>query len=136
MNGRTLALLRHEVRVATSDSVSLMTMFVLPVLMMLFLKPIVGVALRNAGFKGISGADQVVPGMSVMFGFFASTLVGYAVFREHSWATWDRLRVSVSSNVFDCSRKVAIPAGLALVADTDALRVSARRSSTFTSVVL
>lgn len=32
-----------------------------------------------------------------MFGFFVAGTVGFSVFREHGWKTWDRLRVSAIS---------------------------------------
>lgn len=66
------------------------------VVMPLF-RNLVGSALVGAGFEGASGAELVVPGQTVLFGFFVGGSVGFSVYREHGWRTWDRLRSSSAS---------------------------------------
>lgn len=56
-----------------------------------------GVSLQSSGFVGATGAEQVVPGQLVMFGFFVAGAVGFMLFREHGWKTWDRLRASAAT---------------------------------------
>jgi len=70
------------------------TLVIMPLLLMPFLKPAFSVALHIEGLRGATGAEQVVPGMAVTFGFFLAGDVGLGFFREHAWNTWDRLRAS------------------------------------------
>jgi ABC-2 type transport system permease protein len=53
--------------------------------------------LAGSGFEGANGAELVVPGQMVLFGFFVGGTVGFSVYREHGWRTWDRLRASRAS---------------------------------------
>jgi ABC-2 type transport system permease protein len=61
------------------------------------MKPAFQMALALEGVAGASGAEQVVPGMTITFGFLFMTAVSLSFFREHVWHTWDRLRASPSS---------------------------------------
>jgi ABC-2 type transport system permease protein len=85
---------RHELRIAGRDPLPLMVLIVFPVLTMAFLKPAFRPALAASGHPGANGAEQVVPGQAVLAAFFVVTLVAWAFFSEHGWATWDRLRAS------------------------------------------
>jgi ABC-2 type transport system permease protein len=67
---------------------------VTPLVLVPFLQPVLGAALRNAGVRGATGAEQAVPGLAVLFAFFLISFVGDVFFREHSWHTWDRLRLA------------------------------------------
>ena len=37
---------------------------------------------------------HTAPGMACLFGFFSIAIVGFAIFREHGWRTWPRLRAA------------------------------------------
>ena len=50
--------------------------------------------LLSEGYDGTPGSTQTVPGMACVFGFFAIAVVGFAIFREHGWRTWPRLRAA------------------------------------------
>src|SRR4051812_3749947 len=86
------SLARLNVRIMLRDRAPLILIVVLPLLLIAFIKPLVEPALRAEGVKDGTGAEQAVPGMAVMFLFFLVTFLGYALFQEHAWRTWDRLR--------------------------------------------
>jgi len=69
----------------------------MPLLLTAFLIPGARAELHAEGFPRASGAEQVVPGMAVMFAFLSVQLVCMLFYREHAWATWDRLRTSAAS---------------------------------------
>lgn len=90
---------RQSGRLLAADGGTVVLMLVMPVVMMAFLQPVGKASLRSLGYTSATGAEQVVPGMAVMFGFFAVTFVAIAFFREHDWGTWNRLRASQASSV-------------------------------------
>lgn len=81
---RILAVVRNDLRILRSDPVFLMIMIAMPLVVMAFIEP-------------VFSAEQVVPGMTVMFSLFLVGNLGFAVFREHGWNTWERLRASWAS---------------------------------------
>jgi ABC-2 type transport system permease protein len=89
---RSAAIARLDLRVGRRDTGPLVFMIVMPLVVMAFVKPAFRFAL--SGYPGANGSEQAVPGMVVMFGFFAVGATGFAFFREHGWNTWDRLRAS------------------------------------------
>ncbi|WP_103500278.1 MULTISPECIES: ABC transporter permease [Streptomyces] len=91
---RVAALVRQDVRLLARDPAPLVIRAVMPLLIMAFMQPLFRAALRADGEHDANGAEQGVPGIAVMFLFFMVTLVGFAVFREHGWNTWDRLRAA------------------------------------------
>lgn len=91
---RSLAMLRHELRVLSKDLAPVVVLTAMPIAVIAFLKPTLRPALNFSGYPEANGAEQAVPGMAVMFAFFLVGFTGFAFFREHGWATWDRLRAS------------------------------------------
>ena len=92
---RILAMARHDLRILRGDPVFLVIFTIMPLGFMAFTKGAFGAAmsLRYHG-AGINGAEQVVPGAAVLFSGFLVGNLGFAVFREHGWGTWERLRAS------------------------------------------
>jgi len=88
------AIVRQDLRILRSDPVFLVIMIGMPLIVMAFLKPAFRGALILDGIDGATGAEQVVPGTSVTFALFLVGNLGFAVFREHGWNTWERLRAS------------------------------------------
>ncbi|MGN6274711.1 MAG: ABC transporter permease [Solirubrobacterales bacterium] len=111
--GRIAAIARQDLRVLRTDAMPAVTLVIMPLLLMPFLKPAFSVALHIEGLKGASGAEQVVPGMAVTFGFFLVGDVGLGFFREHAWRTWDRLRASPAGTGDILIGKMATPLLLA-----------------------
>jgi ABC-2 type transport system permease protein len=50
--------------------------------------------------------------MACLFGFFSIAIVGFAIFREHGWRTWPRLRAAGVSGPALFAGKLAVPAGM------------------------
>lgn len=92
---RIAAVAAHDLRVLRRDPVFVVVFTLMPLAFMAFTKGAFGAALRaeNPG-AGLNGSEQVVPGAAVLFSGFLVGNLGFGVFREHGWATWDRLRAS------------------------------------------
>jgi ABC-2 type transport system permease protein len=89
----------NELRLTRRDPTPLMVLIVFPVITIAFLKPALQPALVQGGYPNATGAEQVVPGQAVMSAFFLVSLVTFAFFAEHGWATWDRLRASHARSI-------------------------------------
>jgi ABC-2 type transport system permease protein len=98
----------HELRLASRDSVSLLVLLVFPIITTAFLKPAFRPALVQSGHPHANGAEQVVPGQAAMSAFFLVSLVVFAFFFEHAWATWDRLRAGGATS-FEIVAGKALP---------------------------
>jgi ABC-2 type transport system permease protein len=92
-------ILAHELRLASRDPLPVMVLVVFPVVTMAFHKPAFRPALVQAGHPHANGAEQVVPGQAALSAFFLVSLVSFAFFSEHFWATWDRLRASQATSL-------------------------------------
>ncbi len=89
-----LTLTRREFLLMRRDPAFIVIFFAMPLVVMPLFETTMGLSLQASGFDDASGAEQVVPGQVVLFGFFIGSSVAFAVFREHGWKTWDRLRAS------------------------------------------
>lgn len=92
--GRIVAIAKQDLKVLRTDFMAMIGLLIMPLLLMPFLKPAFNVALQIEGLQGATGAEQVVPGMAITFGFFLVGIVSFGFYREHAWKTWDRLRAS------------------------------------------
>ena len=92
-----LAVTKLQFRILRRDPVFLVVMFGMPLAVMPLLRTTMGLSLAASGYPGADGAEQVVPGQMVLFGFFVAGSTAFALFREHGWRTWDRLRASPAS---------------------------------------
>lgn len=90
----SLALLRNELRLLRHDPVPTAVLIGMPAVLMVLLSDAFEGLLADEGFVGASGAAQAVPGMACVFAYFGVAIVGLALFREHGWRTWPRLRVA------------------------------------------
>lgn len=102
------AIARLDLRVILRDSGPIVFLVFMPLVVMAFVKPAFRFALLTA-HPGANGSEQAVPGMIVMFGFFAVGMTGFAFFREHGWNTWDRLRASWATPAEIMLGKLAVP---------------------------
>lgn len=110
----TVAIARHSLRLYRAELASLVTMLVMPLILMTIFMPVARNALREAGFRGATGAEQVVPGMTVGFGLFLLGFVAFGFMSERSWGTWERLRASRARPVEIVLGKILPAFGLAL----------------------
>lgn len=92
----TRALVGQHFRLMLKEPVPLVMFFLFPALVMGFLQEPARITLSDAGFREVSGAEQAVPGVSVMFAMLLMTNVGFTFFREHAWGTWERLQAATS----------------------------------------
>jgi len=97
---RIAAVVMNDLRILRRDPAFVVIFTLMPLAFMAFTKGAfaAGLALEYPG-RGFNGAEQVVPGSAVVFSGFLVGNLGFAIFREHSWATWDRLRASQLSTV-------------------------------------
>ncbi|MEZ5321902.1 MAG: ABC transporter permease [Microthrixaceae bacterium] len=90
--GRIGAIARHDARILRNDPVFVVVFTIMPIAYMAFTRGAFG--LVDAKGSGGNGAAQVVPGGAVLFSGFLVGNLGFAVFREHGWHTWERLRAT------------------------------------------
>jgi ABC-2 type transport system permease protein len=112
---RSLAIAGTELRIVTRPPGSILTLVLLPLLMMAFFKPLFRTTLQTEGFGSANGAEQAVPGLSVLFALFLVTFVAFGFFKEHGWGTWQRLLSSAASPGEIMLGKILPPALLAIV---------------------
>lgn len=93
-----LTITRLQLRILWRDPWFLVIMFAMPLAVMPLFSRTMGLSLAASGFSDASGAEQVVPGQTVLFGFFVASSAAFSVFREHGWKTWDRLRASSATS--------------------------------------
>jgi len=86
--------LRNEVRLVRAEPLVVVSLMFMPLVIISILKSTMGASLIATGQTTATGAEQVVPGQGLLFGFFLTSFIGLTFFREHGWGTWDRLRVS------------------------------------------
>ncbi|SPT58067.1 ABC transporter permease [Actinomadura madurae] len=91
---RIMVIIRQEMRILRRDPLPVLSLVLMPLVLMAFLRPERGFVLANQGYSDANGAEEAVPGMTVLFAFFLVSFVPFAFFREHGWGTWDRLRAS------------------------------------------
>jgi ABC-2 type transport system permease protein len=93
--GRVRAAARHDLRILKSDPAFLLIFTIMPIAFMAF-------SLKTAKYalavefpgRGLNGAAFIVPGATVLFSGFLVGNIGFGIFREHGWGTWERLRSS------------------------------------------
>ena len=88
----------------------------MPLFFMAFNRDVIGAALIVTGdvAPGVdptqAGARFLVPGSTVLFTGFLVGNIGFSVFREHGWGTWERLRASVLTPLELMVGKALVPA--------------------------
>lgn len=106
---------RQELRIGRRDSSLFAILFVMPFLVLYLVAPGMRPALILQGFTEATGAEQAMPGMAVLFSNFAMAFLAFAVFREHTWMTWDRLMITPLSRVSILGGKALLPFLLVIV---------------------
>ena len=107
--GRSGAIARNELRILRRDPTFVLIMLGMPLIVMAFTKPAFRAALIADGVPGANGAEQAVPGAAVLFGLFLVGNIGFTMFREHGWNTWERLRASWARPSEILAGKVVVP---------------------------
>jgi ABC-2 type transport system permease protein len=92
-----LIIARNHTRLVMQDLQLMVFVLVMPVLLTLFLRPAFAILLRAEGFTGANGAEQGIPGAAALFSFNAGIFLAIAIYRDHGWGVWDRLRTTEAS---------------------------------------
>src|SRR3954454_2567858 len=95
---KSLIISSNDFTLLSRDPIPPILLLVMPLVVMAFLKPAFAPVLQFLGHKDANGAEQVVPGVSLMFAYFVVAFAGAYFFREHIWGTGDRVRASDLSN--------------------------------------
>lgn len=111
----SLAIGRHHLRVLRRDPMPVTILVGMPLAVMAFIQPALRFFVTAEGYPDATGAEQAVPGMAVLFAFFLPAFVGFGIFHEHGWGTWDRLRASPASSWQIIIGKVLVPAAAAVL---------------------
>ena len=106
------AIVRIELRILRHDPVPLVLLIAMPIVLMTLLSQSLGHVLLFEGYDDTPGSMHTVPGMACLFGFFSIAIVGFAIFREHGWRTWPRLRAAGVRGPALLAGKLVVPAGL------------------------
>src|SRR5579872_5849752 len=94
---RSWAVTANELRLLRRDPAWLILMFAVPLILVGLLRNGIQSILTLSGHPGVSGADFSVPAQAVTFCFYLPALIGLSFLREHTWATWPRLRAGRAS---------------------------------------
>jgi ABC-2 type transport system permease protein len=106
------AIVRNELRILRHDPVPLVLLIGMPIVLMALLSQSIGHVLLFEGYDDTPGSMHTAPGMACLFGFFSIAIVGFAIFREHGWKTWPRLRAAGVGGPALLFGKLVVPAGL------------------------
>ncbi len=91
-----LALIRHNLLLARRDLATVAFAVAMPLVLIAFTRSVYLPVLVGDGYPAANGTEQAVPGMAVMFALLLIGTVGFRIFEEHAWGTWDRLRASLA----------------------------------------
>jgi ABC-2 type transport system permease protein len=117
--GRIVAnVTRNDLAMMRTEPGVYAVLFLMPILLIGFLRPLFGVALRAEGYEGATGAELAVPGMAVMFAFYLMSLVAYSILDERRWNTWPRLTATGARPLTLVVAKAIAPVAIVLCQQT------------------
>ena len=114
---RSAAVTRHEFRLLRADAGGLISLVLMPLIMIAFLKPLARLALTDSNPQA-NGSEFTVPAMATMFAFFLVAMIGFSFLNERQLGTWERLRASQASSADILMGKVIPSFTLAVVQQT------------------
>ena len=103
------AMTRLNIRLQLTDPAPTLILTVIPLVLIPFMMPAFKSMLLADGYTGVTGAEQAVPSIAILFSFLAVQNIISSFFNERSWGTWERLEASPTS-------RASILTGKALVA--------------------
>lgn len=111
----SIAVLRSDLRILLRAPFPFVVLVGMPIILMAFITPAYKAAIISEGHPSANGAEQAVPGMAVMFGFFLIANIGLSFYREHGWSTWERLRASRAKTLEIVVGKTLLPLTISLL---------------------
>jgi ABC-2 type transport system permease protein len=87
-------LVRHELRRAVNTAIPRVVFAVMPIGLVVFLRPTYNLSLTLTGSVNRDGGAQALPGIAIMFAFVVLVFFGYSAFDDFGFGMWDRLRVT------------------------------------------
>ena len=103
------AMTRLNIRLQLTDPAPTLILTVIPLVLIPFMMPAFKSMLLADGYSDVTGAEQAVPSIAILFSFLAVQNIIGSFFNERSWGTWERLEASPTS-------RASILTGKALVA--------------------
>lgn len=91
------AVIKLNSRLQFTDPTVQFIMILVPLIMAPFMLPAAKAQLVAAGYLHANGAEQVVPGLAILFSFFSIQLIIQMFFDETIWNTWERQQISATS---------------------------------------
>ncbi|GAF41950.1 multidrug ABC transporter permease [Agrilactobacillus composti DSM 18527 = JCM 14202] len=92
-----LAVVKLNSRLQLADPTVQFIMILVPLIMAPFMLPAAKTQLIVQGYSHATGAEQVIPGLAILFSFFSVQLIIQMFFDETAWNTWNRQQVSATS---------------------------------------
>lgn len=85
------AMTRLNIRLQLTDPAPTLILTVIPLVLIPFMMPAFKSMLLADGYTGVTGAEQAVPSIAILFSFLAVQNIISSFFNERSWGTWERL---------------------------------------------
>ncbi|WEV51179.1 ABC transporter permease [Lactobacillus sp. ESL0731] len=89
--------MKLNLRLQLSDPTIKLIMICVPLIMVPFMRPAAKMQLIVQGYMHANGAEQVVPGLAIMFSFLSVQVIVQMFYHESDWNTWDRQQVSATT---------------------------------------
>jgi ABC-2 type transport system permease protein len=105
---------RNDLAIMAAEPAVYAILFVMPVLLIAFLRPLFAAVGQVRGHPGGTGAELAVPGLAVMFSFYLVSLVAYSILDERRWNTWPRLTATGASPLSLIVAKGIVPLAVLL----------------------
>lgn len=105
---RFAAVVRLNLLLQLRNPTNILILTIVPFVMIPFMEPAFKAMLLADGYVDVSGAEQAVPSMAVLFSFLAVQTVIQSFFRERIWGTWPRLEMSAASSGALLAGKAAV----------------------------
>ena len=91
------AMTRLNIRLQLTDPAPTLILTVIPLVLIPFMMPAFKSMLLADGYTSVTGAEQAVPSIAILFSFLAVQNIIGSFFNERSWGTWERLEASPTS---------------------------------------
>lgn len=115
---RVGAVAHNELRILLKDPGGLTAFTLLPLVLIALFRPLMALALHDAGHQGANGAEFIVPAACLMSGYYTAFDVATSITREFDWRTWERWRIAGASTAELALAKVIVPVGVNVIRTT------------------